>query len=113
MSHVDLWEGERHHQFTVPMPQFDTSDELSGEHRPSGGQHERNQVQTPGAVIAPMAGRVVKLFADNGIKVKKGDAILVLEAMKMEVCCLMWSNYIHESSIWEAGGSINFQSNPR
>jgi biotin carboxyl carrier protein len=95
------------------MPQFDTSDELSGEHRPSGGQHERNQVQTPGAVIAPMAGRVVKLFADNGIKVKKGDAILVLEAMKMEVCCLMWSNYIHESSIWEAGGSINFQSNPR
>ncbi|KAH9543983.1 hypothetical protein CY35_13G093800 [Sphagnum magellanicum] len=84
VSHVDLWEGEQHHQFTVPMPQFDTSDELSGEHRSSGGQHERNQVQTPGAVIAPMAGRVVKLFADNGIKVKKGDAILVLEAMKME-----------------------------
>ena len=34
-------------------------------------------------VTAPMPGTVLKIKA-NGIPVKKGDAILVLEAMKME-----------------------------
>ena len=34
-------------------------------------------------VIAPMPGTVLKIKA-NGVSVKKGDAILVLEAMKME-----------------------------
>lgn len=50
----------------------------------SHGRHERHPAQGPGAVIAPMAGRVVKIFAANGTRVKKGDSILVLEAMKME-----------------------------
>jgi 3-methylcrotonyl-CoA carboxylase alpha subunit len=81
VSHVHLWEGAQHHHFTIPVPAFD-SDE-SQEHQ--GQQHERHAAtQGPGAVVAPMAGRVVKIFAANGAIVKKGDSILVLEAMKME-----------------------------
>ena len=84
MGHVHLWEGDQHHHFTMPVPSFDT-DESQEHQRSSHGQHERFSAQSPGAIIAPMAGRVVKIFATNGAKVKKGDSILVLEAMKMEV----------------------------
>lgn len=81
VSHVHLWEGTQHHHFTIPVPEFDNDE--SQEHH---GQPERHTAtQGPGAVVAPMAGRVVKIFAANGATVKKGDSILVLEAMKMEV----------------------------
>lgn len=37
-----------------------------------------------GDIIAPMPGTVLKLNVDNGATVKKGQVILILEAMKME-----------------------------
>lgn len=40
----------------------------------------------PGTVVAPMAGLVVKVLVKDGMKVEEGQPILVLEAMKMEVC---------------------------
>lgn len=40
----------------------------------------------PGTVVAPMAGLVIKLMVKNGEKVEEGQSVLVLEAMKMEVC---------------------------
>lgn len=36
------------------------------------------------AVSAPMPGKVVKIVAEAGQKVKKGDVVLILEAMKMQ-----------------------------
>ena len=37
-----------------------------------------------GAILSPMPGKIVSVAARAGAKLKKGDAILVLEAMKME-----------------------------
>jgi 3-methylcrotonyl-CoA carboxylase alpha subunit len=37
-----------------------------------------------GAILSPMPGKVVSVASKAGAKLKKGDAILVLEAMKME-----------------------------
>ncbi len=38
----------------------------------------------PGDVTTPMPGRVVKILVAEGAKVKTGDAVLIIEAMKME-----------------------------
>jgi 3-methylcrotonyl-CoA carboxylase alpha subunit len=37
-----------------------------------------------GSLAAPMPGRIVKLMVEPGTKVKKGEPLLILEAMKME-----------------------------
>jgi acetyl/propionyl-CoA carboxylase alpha subunit len=37
-----------------------------------------------GTVVAPMNGQVVKILVERGQKLKRGDVVLVLEAMKME-----------------------------
>lgn len=39
-----------------------------------------------GTVVAPMAGLVIKVLVQDGVNVEGGQPILVLEAMKMEVC---------------------------
>lgn len=37
-----------------------------------------------GAITAPLPGKIIKLSTEKGAKVKKGDALMILEAMKME-----------------------------
>ncbi len=44
----------------------------------------RTDVDQGGAIRAPMAGRIVALHVASGDTVRKGDPLLVLEAMKME-----------------------------
>ena len=38
----------------------------------------------PAAVVSPMPGRIVKVFAPPGTTVKKGENIISVESMKME-----------------------------
>ena len=80
---MHLWEGDQHHHFTMPVPEFHTDE--SQEHQRSSSPSAAHESHGPGAIVAPMAGRVVKIFVSDGGRVKKGDSILVLEAMKMEV----------------------------
>ena len=42
------------------------------------------QPATANAVVSPMPGTIIKVFVGLGNTVKKGQAVLVLEAMKME-----------------------------
>ena len=37
-----------------------------------------------GGLVAPMPGKVIELKVKVGSKVKKGDSLIILEAMKME-----------------------------
>lgn len=41
--------------------------------------------QNPCAALSPMPGLVDKIFVNKGDVVKKGDSLLVIVAMKMEV----------------------------
>jgi 3-methylcrotonyl-CoA carboxylase alpha subunit len=40
--------------------------------------------EAAGSLTAPMPGRIVKVMTTPGAKVGKGEALLILEAMKME-----------------------------
>ena len=43
-----------------------------------------SEEEASGTLISPMPGRVMEVMAAEGQQVKKGDALLVLEAMKIE-----------------------------
>lgn len=45
---------------------------------------EKAAAAIPGGITVPMTGTVVKVLAEEGQRVKKGETVLVVEAMKME-----------------------------
>ena len=45
---------------------------------------KKHQGTHTGEVLAPMPGKITRLFKSTGDQVKKGNAVLVMEAMKME-----------------------------
>ena len=61
---------------------FEVRIEQGGDSRPLG--RERQSLKGPVLVIAPMAGRIVALKTVVGSEAAEGDALVVLEAMKME-----------------------------
>ena len=52
--------------------------------RSSGRSSNQSATSANGSVVAPMQGTVVKLLVTEGQQVAQGDAVVVLEAMKME-----------------------------
>lgn len=81
MKHIHIWHGSHHHHFKQRIG-LELSDEDESQHKPSVETASHPQ----GTVVAPMAGLVVKVLAKDGTKVEEGQPIVVLEAMKMEVC---------------------------
>ncbi len=49
--------------------------------RRKGGQ---NQAAASGEIKAPMPGKILKVFIENDEKVKAGQSLIAMEAMKME-----------------------------
>ncbi|KAK9747724.1 hypothetical protein RND81_02G011500 [Saponaria officinalis] len=80
IKHIHIWHGSQHHHFRQRIG-LELSGEEDSEYRPTPAE---TAARTPGSVIAPMAGLVVKVLAKNGDNVKAGQPILVMEAMKME-----------------------------
>ncbi len=49
------------------------------------GKRSRSQSQSDeGPMLSPMPGKIFKIFVKEGQKIKKGEALLIMEAMKME-----------------------------
>ena len=46
--------------------------------------YEKKTTNNSGVVISPMPGTILSVLKEEGSKVKTGDVVLVLEAMKME-----------------------------
>lgn len=76
-----MWQGSYHHYFREKI-ELELSEDEESQHKPKfeAAAYPR------GTVVAPMAGLVVKVMVKNKTKVEEGQPILVLEAMKMEVC---------------------------
>jgi 3-methylcrotonyl-CoA carboxylase alpha subunit len=51
----------------------------------SPGSARRAATSTAAALIAPMPATVIRVKVEPGAQVKKGDVLVVLEAMKMEL----------------------------
>ena len=49
-----------------------------------GTRRKKSNTATPDMIIAPMPGKITKVFVKEGDKVNVGQALLVMEAMKME-----------------------------
>lgn len=81
-KHVHIWHGSHHHHFKQKLG-VNLADEDESQHKPG---FEAASKHPQGTVVAPMAGLVVKVLMKNGDEVGEGQSVLVLEAMKMEVC---------------------------
>lgn len=51
---------------------------------PASEQRRKAQAAQGAVLKSPMTGKVLKILAENGQSVKKGDTLLIIEAMKME-----------------------------
>ncbi len=51
---------------------------------PSSQKRKADKEHAEGGLTAPMPGKIVKIFVKEKDSIKKGDLLLVLEAMKME-----------------------------
>ena len=47
-------------------------------------EEEFGETEDEGSLSSPMPGRIVKLLVKSGVKIQKGQDLLVVEAMKME-----------------------------
>lgn len=50
----------------------------------SSHTQSKSEGKSPDKIKAPMPGKITKIFVKQGQLVKKGDALIVMEAMKME-----------------------------
>ncbi|GAB2282338.1 hypothetical protein Dimus_016883 [Dionaea muscipula] len=80
VEHLHIWHGLQHHHFRQKVGlELSGKDEIQDKRN-----HMETAVHSPGTVVAPMAGLVVKVLAEDGAKVETGQPVIVLEAMKME-----------------------------
>src|SRR5690349_5977671 len=49
-----------------------------------GQRRKKSNTSSPDQIISPMPGKITKIFVQAGDSVQKGQALLVMEAMKME-----------------------------
>jgi 3-methylcrotonyl-CoA carboxylase alpha subunit len=59
-----------------------------------------------GRLTAPMPGKVVAVLASQGQKVKKGDPLVIMEAMKMEHTIAAPSDGLVEEILYEVGDQV-------
>lgn len=83
IKHIHIWQGSHHHYFREKLG-LDLSE--------TGESQDKPKVETSanprGTIVAPMAGLIVKVLVENKTRVEEGQPVLVLEAMKMEVCTI-------------------------
>lgn len=104
IRHIHIWQGSHHHYFREKLG-LDLSEDEESQHKPKFDTSAHPQ----GTVVAPMSGLVVKVLVKDKTRVEEGQPVLVLEAMKMEVCksCSLNDGNSSVSSLFIYSGSCN------
>ena len=80
---------------------------VESEHTQRGRRKKRGGgASDPSQIVSTMPGKVTKVFVEKGKQVKKGDSILVLEAMKMEYNLKAVGDGKVESVLVEVGAQV-------
>ncbi|MBT7611152.1 MAG: biotin/lipoyl-binding protein [Bacteriovoracaceae bacterium] len=83
-------------------------DDCNNVARESSLKKSRSQSSAnPGAMISPMPGKIFKILSSVGNIVKKGDVILILEAMKMEHSVKASSNGVVKELFYKEGELVD------
>ncbi len=77
-------------QFALKQPDYGSNDEASGSD----------------AFTAPMNGIIVQLLVEPGAEVKKGQAVIIMEAMKMEQTLFAPADGIITEFYFQAGDQV-------
>jgi 3-methylcrotonyl-CoA carboxylase alpha subunit len=85
-----VFTGGRHYTLTYNDPMAH-----AGEHETGGGR-----------LTAPMPGKVVAVLATNGQEVKKGEPLVIMEAMKMEHTIAAPSSGVVEEVLYQVGDQV-------
>ncbi|KAL7991016.1 hypothetical protein Chor_014446 [Crotalus horridus] len=88
---IHLFSSESHEQIGLPVPKYLTS-------KSSGGDHI--------GPVAPMTGTVEKVFVKPGDTVQKGDALVVMTAMKMEHIIRATNAGIIKKVLYQEGSQV-------
>ncbi len=70
--------------FTVTVDGVSLPLKVLDERRPGAGVHSSSGKGGPQSILSPMPGKVVRVLARPGEEVNAGQAVVVVEAMKME-----------------------------
>jgi acetyl/propionyl-CoA carboxylase alpha subunit len=65
-----------------------------------------NQTARSGDIISPMPGRITKILKAPGDNIQRGDAVIVMEAMKMEYTLKSDADSIVESIECKVGDQV-------
>ena len=69
-------------------------------------KRQKNKSATTGSMLSPMPGKILKIFKKEGDKVLAGEAILVMEAMKMEHTIKAMTDGTIENIYFKVGDQI-------
>lgn len=72
------------HPNPVPLPATASAPPPPAEPRPAGASAKHSGPTEPGAVVSPMAGAIKAIHVKPGDRVVASQALLILEAMKMD-----------------------------
>ncbi len=83
--------------FNYHLQVKDSDENYSADNRSSGDEE----------IKSPLPGKVVKICVDEGAKIKSGDLLIIVEAMKMENNIYASCDLIVENIFVEEGESVN------
>lgn len=72
----------------------------------SSHKKSKSGAKSPDKIAAPMPGKITKMFVSDGQEVKKGDSLLVMEAMKMEYTLKADANGAVEKILAKTGDQV-------